>query len=315
MTNSYNDFIDDAYVPTQQPQKKEYATRLKLDYSAGPIAIRIAPPIGELRAKGVWSQARQYHFIAATKKDGTIGKRLVECVERAAWKDDPANPSKKLKTITQHCPICERYNSSKQKLKDHESGQITLTEEELALANADKTIGATRSFDVIAKTRDGKWGYAFLKPDVHKSIRFLIDDLLKNEVDPLGVSGGVWFNITRSGTTFMNTTYSVTPLQSKGTIIPAPLTEDDIQQLKKFDPLNKQKVELMVHQLQQLVDTDMDPNVARTLLSQPVRESAPRPRPPSAPQPLPPTPNQVSRASSAPAPKTDKSLDDFLEDL
>lgn len=315
MTNSYNDFIDDAYVPAQPTTKKEYATRLKFDYNLGPVVIRIAPPIGELRAKGVWAQSRQYHFILATKKDGTIGKRLVECVEKAAWKDDPVNPSKKLKTITQHCPICERYNSSKQKLKDHESGQIVLTEEELALASADKTIGVTRSFDVIAKTRDGKWGYAFIKPEAYKAIRFLIDELLKNEVDPLGVSGGVWFNITRSGTNFMNTSYSVTTLQSKGTITPAPLTEDDIQQLKKFDPLNKQKVELMVHQLQQLVDTDMDPNVARTLLAQPVRQSAPQARAPSAPLPLPPSPNQVARASAAPSPKSDKSIDDFLEDL
>ncbi|WNM70291.1 ssDNA binding protein [Myxococcus phage Mx1] len=209
--------------------KKKNNFRLK----DGDNIYRILPPLGSLAAEGKWAVFEKIHW----GYRGSNGVRTFRCIEKKNFKT---------KMITQQCPECDLIAEKKTLHDATVKAKLAegMTEDQAKeyvkpLADWLFSHNLDKKWYVNAVTQDGQIGRLAIPHKMYELLQQLITELVTNKgVDPIGVNGGLWFNLKRSGTG-RNTVHSVSVVEIERVIEgqtmsmrkPAPLTQDVLSRL------------------------------------------------------------------------------------
>lgn len=262
----------------------QYGSRKKLNFRLqdGENVYRILPPLGELAAEGVWSVYDCIHW----GYKGSRGARPFKCIQRKDFKT---------KMIRVQCPECDKIAEQKALL----DSTMAQKKAEGATDEVIKEFVKPLSDWLFSHNLDKKWYLNVLTPDgkvgrlaiphkMYTQLQEVIAELVeKKHVDPIGVSGGVWFNFIRTGkgtqTSHRVSYVEETVMADVGgkkiavsSIKPAPLTEDVISRLSnEAHDLKNSSRTLTFDEIQRIVFSGGDPEVVDGIYSTGEISSAP----------------------------------------
>jgi hypothetical protein len=174
----------------------QYGGKKKLNFKLqdGENIYRILPPLGELAADGTWAVYQCQHW----GYKGSKGMRPFLCIQKKDFKT---------KMIKVQCPECDKIAEKNATLEDHKTrlkaeGKTDAQIEEQLKPLSDYLYAHNldKKWFVNALTQDGKIGRLAIPHKMYVQLQETITDLVtKKSIDPIGVDGGVWFNLIRSG--------------------------------------------------------------------------------------------------------------------
>lgn len=245
--------------------KKKQNFRLK----EGDNVYRILPPLGELASLGTWAVYECVHW----GYKGSKGFRPFRCIKKT---------NRKTKMVIQACPECDKIADKKASLEDTEKRLQAEGKSKEAIKEFVKPLADW----LFSHNLDKKWNVNALSPEdligklgiPHKmftQLQVVIEKLVKEGMDPVGVENGVWFNLVRTGTG-NQTTHTVTVVDMEETINgrkmrtykPAPLTTEILGRLgtEAFD-LKNTVASLSYDEILAIVSSGGDPDVVDSVFS------------------------------------------------
>lgn len=258
----------------------QYGGRRKNNFRLqdGSNVYRILPPLGELATEGVWAVYDSLHW----GYKGSKGMRPFKCIQKKDFKT---------KMIKVQCPECDKiaerqatYDDQMKALEAQGKSKEEAREYLKPLGDWLYSHNLDKKWYVNALAPDGKIGRLAIPHKMYVQLQEVIADLVsKQGVDPIGVDGGVWFDLIRTGKG-NQTAHRVAVVEqvevvngrSMRVYKPAPLTQDVISRLSSeaYDLKNAVRV-LSYDEIKSIVTSGGDPEVVDALFgSGEVRERA-----------------------------------------
>lgn len=305
-------------------------TRLKIpmpkqDGDVARLVVRILPPYGNLAAQRKWSMYHSVHygFEGRDSRDPTKTRhKPFGCVEE-----------KRRGMVVSDCPMC---NLMQQRKKMLESKVARLksegkTDDEAKALTKDlsdwlRKYNVDRKHYMATMTEDGRFHVFMLSHETKKRLESAISKMLEQDIDPLDLDGGVWFEFRRSGNPkVVSSLVDEVDVVMEKTVVngrsylapkPAPLSEDQANEALRILPsLDKVVTMISRDQIQQLVNCSGDPEEVDAIYNsgRPDHYEDRDAPPPPAPKPVavkpPPPPVKV-----APPPEPEAAAADDDED-
>lgn len=231
----------------------------------GSNVYRILPPLGELAAEGIWAIYDSLHW---GYKGGDGRMKPFKC---------PQKKNFKTKMVTVQCPECDKIAEKKAMLDDHvkrlEAGGASkeqIAEHVKPLTDWLFSHNLDKKWYLNVASPDGKIGRLAIPHKMYTQLQEIITDLVtKQGVDPIGVEGGVWFDLIRTGKG-LQTTHRVTVVEQTEMVNgrpmrvykPAPLTQEMLNRLgdEAYDLKNAVRT-LDFNQISIIVGSNGDPDI------------------------------------------------------
>lgn len=258
------------------------------------LVIRIAPPIGPLAEKGIWSRYIKQHWGYGVKAVGREGKEYTiplrfRCIEN---KDRNGN-------ITQRCPECDAIRVQKDKLAAKKTELAGRSDEEIKagtqfVASWLKAHNLDCKWHLVAKDQSGTWGFFQCSHAAYRLLKGnekspgLIDEVVARGGDPLSPERGIWVRWQRHGENF-NDIRDVPSVFKEEVVMDGEklerikydaLTQQDLDALEKLPPLDSLEQVLSFDQIRMLVDSGGDDDTVRMVFNMP-KKVGPAPTPPT----------------------------------
>lgn len=246
----------------------------------GDNVYRILPPLGELAAEGVWAVYESLHW----GFKGTRGMRPFKCIQKKDFKT---------KMIKVQCPECDQIAQREATVKDQTEKLKKAGKSDAEIKDHLKPLtdwlfshNLDKKWYVNALTTDGKITRLAMPHKMYVQLQQVINDLVSGKsnggvpVEPIGVSGGVWFNLIRTGkgkdTTHRVEVVTETVMADVGgkkvpmqMIKSAPLTEEVISRLtNEAHDLKNSFRALTYAEIKTLVESGGDPEIVDSVFSQ-----------------------------------------------
>lgn len=230
----------------------------------GDNIFRILPPLGELAAEGIWAVYDSMHW----GYKGSRGMRPFKCIQKKDFKT---------KMIKVQCPECDKIAEKTALVEDHKKSLAAQGKSPEEIAESVKPLSdwlfshnLDKKWYLNVLTQDGKIGRLAIPHKMYTQLQEVITDLVsKQGVDPIGVEGGLWFNLVRTGKG-LQTTHRVAVVEQMETINgramrtykPAPLTQEVLQRVgtEAYDLKNAVK-SLSFDDIQLIVKSGGDPEI------------------------------------------------------
>jgi hypothetical protein len=310
MSNENNENFDD-FFGQAKAGGGEFAWKNHSISDKEPNVFRIAPPVKSLKTAGRWSVYDALHYgytIPNTENPDKPRHKPFRCI----FKKNRANG-----LIEQDCPECNLLESKENEIKALVAAQVAQgksPEEAEEFVKGAKRLLREHNLDkkhyVLAKNLAGEWGVLKLPIKAKQAIDTLMEKYMKENdgrhaLDP---SGGLWFEITRTGKG-LQTTYTVAiAMENLGggnmRYRSGVLTGLDIEGIKKcpdLATLNDNK-NLTYDQILALVRSNGDPAIAQQVFGASSRRAQPAATPAATPAPSPVTAAAAVAATPPPAP-------------
>jgi hypothetical protein len=250
----------------------QYGSKKKNNFrlAEGSNVYRILPPLGELAAEGVWAVYESMHW----GYRGTKGMRPFKCIQRKDFKT---------KMIKVQCPECDRIAEYVAKMEDRRK---LLESQGMSKEQIDENLKPISDW-LFSHNLDKKWYLNVLTPDgkigrlaiphkMYAQLQEVITDLVtKQNIDPIGVNGGVQFDLIRTGKG-NQTQHRVAVVEIMETVNgrqmraykSAPLTDDVLARLsgEAYDLKNAVRT-LTYDEIKRLVLSDGDPEIVDAVFS------------------------------------------------
>lgn len=246
----------------------------------GDNVYRILPPLGELAAEGVWAVYECLHW----GFKGSKGMRPFRCIQKKDFKT---------KMVKVQCPECDQIaqreavvKEQTEKLKAAGKSDAEIKEHLKPLSDWLFSHNLDKKWYVNALATDGKITRLAIPHKMYTQLQQVINDLVSGKsnagvpVEPIGVDGGVWFNLIRTGKG-LETTHRVEVVKEtvmaevNGKKVPmaviksAPLTQDVIARLgAEAHDLKNSFRSLVFAEIKSLVDSGGDPEIVDSVFSQ-----------------------------------------------
>ena len=252
-----------------------YGTKKKLNFKLadGENIYRILPPLFSLAAEGVWAVYQSVHW----GSKGVKGAKSFQCIQKTDYKT---------KMVKVQCPECDQIaqklqskNNAKEKFKAEGKTELEITD--LVKPHTDWLYAhnLNKKWFVNAMTQDGKIGRLAIPHKMYVQLQLAISALVEKGLDPIGVSGGVWFNLVRTGLG-NQTTHSVGVVEESMDVMvegkkirvstkkPAPLTEEVLSRLQaEASDLKEIARKLSYEDISRITNSGYDPEVVDQVFS------------------------------------------------
>lgn len=235
----------------------------------GDNIYRILPPLGELAATGTWAIYESVHW----GYKGSKGFRPFKDIQKK---------NRKTKMVLQACPECDKIAEKAAALEDTKRRLQAEGKSEEAIKEFVKPLtdwlyshNLDKKWNVNALTPDGKIGKLAIPHKMFTQLQVVIEKLVKEGMNPVGVENGVWFNFVRTGSG-RQTTHNVLVVETVENVNgrpmrsykPAPLTDEVIARLpnEAFD-LKNTVATLSYDEILAIVSSGGDPDVVDSVFS------------------------------------------------
>lgn len=302
--------------------------RLKIPMPKGPddiarLVVRLLPPFGNLAAQRKWSiyHSVHYGFEGRDGRDPTKTRhKPFACVEE-----------KRRGMVVSDCPMCNLMQSRKKSLEaklaklkadgktDDEAKALTKD-----LSDWLRKYNVDRKHYMAAMDESGRFHVFMLSHETKKRLEGVIAKMLEQDIDPLDLDSGVWFEFRRSGNPkVVSSLVDEVDVVMEKTVVngrsymapkPAPLSEDQTNEALRILPsLDTVVTVISREQIQQLVNCSGDPEEVDAIFnsgrpdsyeSRPMTPKA-APTPAPAPKPAPQAPAPAPVEEEAPAAAAD----------
>jgi hypothetical protein len=257
----------------------------------GSNVYRFAPPNRTLAPQGRWwvNGALHYGYTMPNEKDPSkpFHKPFI-CIQKKNWDTG---------MITEECPECTLIETKNQALKDAISARVEANlRAGMPKADAERDAEGSvklmkrwfqdhnldRKVYILAKNEAGQWGVLPIRTTARKAVEEAFKKYEKTTgKNPLDPRGGVWIDITRSGSG-IDTVYSATVVlvpQADGSMRfkDAGLTAADMNSIKALPDLANihDRNKLNYDQVKVLADSDNNSEVVGRIFRGTVRGQAP----------------------------------------
>lgn len=275
--------------PKLTPSTGPTIFRLKGEKATSPEIYRLMPAMKSGATDGTWAvyQGQHFGYAVPDKKDPTkLSKRTFRCVRK---KDRNG-------LVTQECPECQLIDQKKaeretasDKLKAKGKSEAEIKSLLQPLDEWLKEHNVDNKWYIGVKSYAGPAGALAIPHKMKLALEKEIKAIRDNEgIDPFDIDTGVWFEFKRTGFKAAEMNFVVTVVQEeeivngrrlKSTKL-APLSDADLEAaLREVPDLKSECIRtITVDQIQELVDSGGDPEVADKIFAYTRAESSPAPR-------------------------------------